>query len=180
MIEKKELIEIGKFQKTHALKGELNALLKVDAEYVEDKNPLIIETDGIPVPFFAESVRPKGTESYLIKLEGVDSIEEANELVNSIIYAPRKSLEEYAGEELLLDDDLEGFKVVDRNFGEIGMLEYIDSSTENELLVVQSQEGETVYIPLADDFIVDIDQNNRIINTSLPEGLLNLNKKTEK
>lgn len=180
MIEKKELVEIGKFQKTHALKGELNALLDVDPEYVEDKHPLIIETDGIPVPFYAESIRPKGASSYLIKLDGVDSVEDANELVNSVIYAPRKALEEYAGEEMLLDDDLEGFRVVDRNFGEIGVLEYIDSSTENELLVVKTPEDEEVFIPLVDDFIVDIDQKNGIINTSLPEGLLDLNKKTEK
>lgn len=180
MIEKKELVEIGKFQKTHALKGELNALLDIDPEYVEDNGALIIETDGIPVPFYAESIRPKGASSYLIKLEGVDSIEEADELVNSVIYAPRTALEDYMGNDFLLDDDLVGCKVIDRDFGEIGELEYIDSATENELLVVRTPDGEEVFIPLVDDFIVDIDHDNGIINTSLPEGLLDLNKKPEK
>lgn len=179
MIEKKELIEIGKFQKTHALKGELNAVLNIDPEYVEEGNPLIIETDGIPVPFYAESIRPKGASSYLIKLEGVDSVEEADELVNNLIFAPRKDVEDYMGEELLLGDDLEGYRVVDKDLGEIGVLESIDSSTENELFVVRTPDDEEVYIPIVDDFIVDIDQENEIINTSLPEGLVDLNVKGE-
>ena len=179
MIEKKELIEIGKFQKTHALKGELNAVLNIDPEYVEEGNPLIIETDGIPVPFYAESIRPKGASSYLIKLEGVDSVEEADELVNNLIFAPRKDVEDYMGEELLLGDDHEGYRVVDKDLGEIGVLESIDSSTENELFVVRTPDDEEVYIPIVDDFIVDIDQENGIINTSLPEGLVDLNVKGE-
>lgn len=179
MIEKKELIEIGKFQKTHALKGELNAVLNIDPEYVEEGNPLIIETDGIPVPFYAESIRPKGASSYLIKLEGVDSVEEADELVNNLIFAPRNDVEDYMGEELLLGDDLEGYRVVDKDLGEIGVLESIDSSTENELFVVRTPDDEEVYIPIVDDFIVDIDQENGIINTSLPEGLVDLNVKGE-
>ena len=179
MIEKKELIEIGKFQKTPALKGELNAVLNIDPEYVEEGNPLIIETDGIPVPFYAESIRPKGASSYLIKLEGVDSVEEADELVNNLIFAPRNDVEDYMGEELLLGDDLEGYRVVDKDLGEIGVLESIDSSTENELFVVRTPDDEEVYIPIVDDFIVDIDQENGIINTSLPEGLVDLNVKGE-
>ena len=39
MIKEEELIEIGKFQKTHALKGELNALLDVGPEYLEERQP---------------------------------------------------------------------------------------------------------------------------------------------
>ncbi|MDE6338284.1 MAG: ribosome maturation factor RimM [Muribaculaceae bacterium] len=180
MIDKKDLIEVGKFQKTHALKGEFNAILDIDPEYVEDKCPLIIEIDGIPVPFYAESIRPKGASSFLIKLEGIDNVEEANELVNSVIYAPRKDVEDYMGEELLLGDDLEGFRVVDKDLGEIGELESIDDSTENQLFIVRTHDGEEVFIPIVDDFIVDIDQENRIINTSLPEGLVELNMKSDK
>ena len=44
MIDKDKLIEIGKFQRTHALKGELNAILDVPEDYVEDGNPLVVFT----------------------------------------------------------------------------------------------------------------------------------------
>lgn len=179
MIEKKDLVEIGKFQKTHALKGELNAILDIDPQYVEDGEPLIIETDGIPVPYYAESIRSKSASTYLIKLDGVDSVEDASELVNSVIYALRKDLENYIGEELMLGDDLIGYRVIDHYFGEIGELEYVDNSTENELFVVRSESGDEIYVPIVDDFITDIDDENQIIHTRLPEGLLELNKKKE-
>lgn len=178
MIDKNNLIEIGKFQRTHALKGELNAILDIPEEYVEDGNPLVIETDGIPVPYYAESIRQKGATSYLIKLDGVDTVEDASELVNSPISVPKDVLQEYVGD-VIYDDDLEGFWVVDKHFGEIGILEYIDDSTENELMVVKTPEEEEIYIPIVDDFIINIDEENKEIHTSLPEGLITLNRKEE-
>ncbi len=132
MIEKKDIVEIGKFQKTHALKGELNALLNVPEEYVEDGNPLIVEMDGILVPFYAESVRPKGATSFLVKLQGIDSQDAAREMVNSVIFAPKTLASDYfgdEGEELIFNDDLEGFKVVDCQLGEIGMLISVNDYT---------------------------------------------------
>lgn len=175
MIDKEKLVEIGKFQKTHALKGELNAILDIPEEYVKDGNPLIIETDGIPVPYYAESIRGKGTTSFLIKLEGVDSVEDAAEFVNSAILVPRDELQDYVGD-VMLEDDLEGFKVIDSFEGEIGTLEFIDDTTENELMVVRTPDDEEIYIPLADEFIIDINEERREIHTSLPEGLVSLNK----
>ncbi len=179
MIDKNNLAEVGKFQKTHALKGELNAVLDIPEEYVEDGNPLIVESEGIPVPFYAESIRSKGATSFLIKLEGVDSVEEASELVNSAIYAPKDKLQEYVGE-VMFEDDLEGFRVIDTRFGDIGELEYIDDSTANQLMVIRTPEGEELYIPLVDDFITDIDDDEREIHTSIPEDLLSLNRKDDK
>ena len=159
MIDKEKLVEIGKFQKTHALKGELNAILDIPEEYVKDGNPLIIETDGIPVPYYAESIRGKGTTSFLIKLEGVDSVEDAAEFVNSAILVPRDELQDYVGD-VMLEDDLEQDRY----------------TTENELMVVRTPDDEEIYIPLADEFIIDINEERREIHTSLPEGLVSLNK----
>lgn len=180
MIDKDKLIEIGKFQRTHALKGELNAILDVPEDYVEDGNPLVVFTEGIPVPYYAESIRPKGATSFLIKLEGVDSMEEASELVNAAIYADKVALGEYMEEEdMMLEDDLHGFRVVDSTAGDIGELDYIDDSTENRLLVVEGRDGEEIFIPLAEGIITEIDEEHRTIHTSLPEGLLDLNRKND-
>lgn len=178
MIEKKDLIEAGKFQKTHALKGELNVILDIPQEYVEDGHPVIVETEGIPVPYYAEAIRPKGATSFLIKLEGVDSMEDAAELVNSAVYVPKDMLREYT-EDGMFEDDLEWFKVIDMHLGEIGELEYIDDTTENRLMIVRTSGGEEIYIPLVGDFIINIDEDNREIRTSIPEGLLSLNRKKD-
>lgn len=179
MIEKKELVEIGKFQKTHALRGELNALINVDESYVEDGNPLIIEVEGIPVPFYAESIRPKGATSFLVKLKGIDNVEDANEMVNKDIFAIRNELEPYMDEDTLLEDDLVGFDVIDETHGRLGKLEYIDDSTQNQLLVVSTDSGDELFIPLVEDFIQEIDDENSVIRTSIPDGLLELNRKDD-
>ena len=179
MIDKNRITEIGKFQKTHALRGELNALLNIDEAYVEDGNPLIIDMEGIPVPFYAESIRPKGATSFLIKLKGIDDVDEANQLVNKDIFALRGDLEPYIEDGDMLQDDIIGYEVEDENFGLIGKLEYIEDSTQNELLVVRTSGDEEIFIPLVSDFIKEIDEEHSRIITSLPEGLVNLNRHTQ-
>ncbi|MDE7402607.1 MAG: ribosome maturation factor RimM [Muribaculaceae bacterium] len=178
MIEKSEIIEIGKFQKTHALKGELNALTDVDPDFLTDNHPLILDVDGIYVPFYAESIRPKGSESYLIKLKGVDSCEEAQKLVNKTIYVLRKDIVDYYDDENLeFADDFEGYTIIDSNLGEIGEIVEVDDSTANVLFLVRDKSDNTLYIPVADEFIDEIDDDNHIVRTTLPDGLVNLNIK---
>lgn len=70
MITTDEITSIGKFHKTHALKGELNAMLDIDAEFLDTEHPLIMDIDGIFVPFYCETVRPKSHFSSLVKLQG--------------------------------------------------------------------------------------------------------------
>lgn len=184
MIESKDITAVGRFQKTHALKGELNVLLDIDAEYFEEGNAAIVELDGIYVPFFTESVRPKGSSSWLIKLEGVDSEQEARKFVNLTVYAEKGKLAEFLGmedEEILDEDDLVGYEIHDNFTGSlVGIIKAIDTSTQNMLFIVETPQGEDVYIPAVDEFITEIDDDNRRIWMNLPEGLIDLNMKTDK
>lgn len=179
MIKPEEITSIGRLQKTHALKGELNVLLDIDPEYLEAGNPAIIDIDGIFVPFYVESVRGKGSFSYLVKFDGIDSEFEAKKLVNKTLYALRDKLKEYIAEnydeDYALYDDLIGWSIIDSEIGEIGTVKEIDTNTENELFIVETADGKTVYIPLTEDFIDEIDEEAHIIRMNLPEGLLDLN-----
>lgn len=176
MIKKEDIVEIGKFQKTHALKGELNALLDIDSEYIEENKPVIVEMDGIFVPFYAESVRPKSSESFLLKLKDIDSQEKAQQFVNKIIYGLRSDLVDYYDDpDMELAADFVGFTVNDRRLGEIGKVVEIDDTTANVLFVIESPEGKTVYVPVAEEFIIAIDRDRMMIETSLPDGLVDLN-----
>lgn len=180
MIREEDVVEIGKFQKTHALRGELNAILDVEPEYLEDHNPLIVVVDGIRVPFYAESVRPKGTTSYLVKLDGVNDVEEAGKFVNKAIYGLRRDLVDYYDvpeEEIVFDSDLIGYDVEDVELGYVGKVIDIDDSTINTLLVVDGSDGD-IYIPYNEDFIDAIDDENSKIIMDLPEGLVHLNTKS--
>lgn len=179
MIKIEEITTVGKLQKTHALKGELNVLLEIDPDYFSSGNPAIIDIDGIFVPFFAETVRQKGSFSYLMKFEGIDSELEARKLVNSTVYALRDKLKEYMSEthdeEFALYDDMIGWTIEDSVSGSIGKVVDIDTNTENELFIVETSEKNIVYIPLTEDFINKIDEDSHTIHMSLPSGLLDLN-----
>lgn len=184
MISQKELKEVGKFQKTHALKGELNALLDIDPDYLTEGNAIVVDVDGIFVPFYASSVRTKGSHSYLVKLDGIDSEEEAKGFVNKTIYALRSQLAPFLDldeEEIYDDDDLEGYQIIDADSDEtIGKIIHVDSSTENVLFVLETQDGEEAFVPAVDDFITEIDDDDKIVKMNLPEGLIDLNRKGEK
>lgn len=179
MILEEEITAVGKLQKTHALKGELNALLDIDPEYLAEGYPAILDIDGIYVPFYAESIRPKGHFSYLVKFQDIDSEIEARKLVNKTIYALREPLKEFMldnyDEEYALYDDLIGWTVETADGNVIGKITEIDTNTENELFIVDNPDGNTVYIPISDDFIEEVDEEGRRIVMDLPEGLLDLN-----
>ena len=179
MIRKDDILPVGKFQRTHALKGELNVLLDIAPEFFEEGYPLIVDMDGIMVPFYVESIRPKGTSSFLIKIEGVDSESEAKQFVNKAVGAERKELSEFIGEEFRIADDMAGYKIVDEEHGEIGVLDHIDDSTENALFVVNAPDGDEILIPVVDAFILSVDDDNETIHTSLPRELLDINSAEE-
>ncbi|MDE6560813.1 MAG: ribosome maturation factor RimM [Muribaculaceae bacterium] len=179
MITEEEITSVGKLLKTHALKGELNMLLDIDPGYLEEGNPAVLDIDGIYVPFYAESIRTKGSFSYLVKFDGIDSEIEAKKLVNKTVYALRDRLKEYMlenyDEEYALYDDLVGYTIEDIDAGIIGKVVEIDTNTENELFIVETPDGNTVYIPLTEDFIEKMDEDNKTITMRLPDGLLDLN-----
>lgn len=180
MIDQQEITAIGKFQKTHALKGELNAILDVDESFLLDNHAAIVEIDGLFIPFFVKTIRPKGTTSYLIKLDGIDSEEEARSFVNKTIYALKSELAPFLNldeNEIMEEDDLIGYRIIDNTSGEeIGIIDSIDSSTDNLLFIVTNSSDDTFLIPAVDDFINEIDDTKKIIRMHLPDGLLELNK----
>lgn len=170
MILKDEIIEAGKFLKPHGLKGELNAITTYDAAILESDYPIIAEMDGIYVPFFAESVRIKGSFSALVKFDDVNSAEEARRFVNKLFYLRKKDVAKFLEceiDELEMDEDYIGFDVYEAHLGYIGRVVDIDDSTENVLLEVELPEDSdadtdagSIYIPFVDNFIDYIEDFN--------------------
>lgn len=178
MIREEDLFPIGKFQKTHALKGELNAVFDIDEDFLDEDYPLIIDLDGIFVPFYTESWRPKGSSACLLKLEGVDNEGEARKFVNKTIFGRKEDVRDFVGEEDIHSlDGLAGYDVEITGHGILGKVSGIDDNTANVLLIVERPDGSEVYLPLAEDFIDAIDDDNRTLRMTVPEGLLSINDK---
>lgn len=174
MIRAEDIVEIGSFHKPHGIKGELSAGFDYDIE-PDSLRCVIIEIDGIFVPFFIESWRSRGPGRYLIKLEGVDDEAAAADFSNHTVYA-------VADEVNLPEDDEEGFYLYDLigfsvydNENPIGTIDKIDDTTENILFHVLTDSGKTVFIPFVDEWIQEYDFEDKTIRMSLPEGIINLN-----
>lgn len=176
MIQESEIIKAGKFLKTHALGGELNVYSDYDAEILTKGYPVIVNRDGIFVPFYVESLRSKGLHGSLVKLEGVDSAVEAMPFVNGLFWLRRKDVAEFLEleeDELENEDDFDGMTLIDRKFGEIGVITYVDYSTPNILLSVRLKgapdDAEPVLVPLDFDFITAKDEDEKVLEVNFPE-----------
>lgn len=181
MIKREELTTAGMFTKTHGVKGELSALLSVPYMLFDEHSMFICDIDGIFVPFYIESIRSKGSQGALIKPEDVNNEEKAKLFVGKDIYILKASLMEYEqrhpqeAEQGAYADDLIGYEVRDINLGLLGTITDIEDSTANLLFIVHTPEDKTLYIPVAEPFIKSINPQTGTIETTLPEGLVNLN-----
>lgn len=179
MITRDQLIEIGHFNKTHGVNGEVNASLQIEVEHLPSLSCLVCDMDGIYVPFFVEAMRPKGATTVLLTIDGFTSEQEVATLVGKDIFALKSDYDELANQVDEDDDELPldyfiGFRLTD-NDTPVGEIVDVDESTENALFIVRRDEETLVAIPAVDDLIISMDMTARVIDMDLPEGLLSIN-----
>ena len=159
MIKLSEIAEIGRFNKPHGIKGEISVSVGGNID-LDDVKCIIVRIEGIFVPFFINSVRPKTADTSLITIDGIDSEEKAQELTD---------------EDGLYASDLIGYEINDITSGNIGVIENINDSTQNILFIVRTPEGKELYIPVAEEFILSVDPDNGTVRTDIPIEILTLN-----
>lgn len=172
MIRKEDTYPIGRITKPHGLKGEVVFTFEDDIFDRTECPYLICEIDGILVPFFMEEYRFKSDSSALVKFEDIDSIDQAQQLIGSEVFFENKYVEEGDAEEVSLNYFI-GFTVTDTDGTTIGTITGIDDQTENWLFRVETPSAD-VLIPAHEDFIMDINHQDKTIEMDLPEGLLDL------
>ena len=168
MIKQEDVYRIGRLGKAHGVKGEISLLCDDDVFDRVDADYLVLDVDGILVPFFIEEYRFRTDSVVLVKFDGIDTQERARELTGSDVYFPRALADESDFPSLSM---LVGFAIVDADTGkQVGSIASIDNSTAN--LLFELEDGRL--IPAHDELIADIDQQARTIAMHLPDGLLDL------
>ena len=169
MIKKEDVYKIGRLGKAHGVKGEVSFQFDDDIFDTADADYLILDIDGILVPFFMEEYRFRNDSLALIKFCDVDTQQRASELTGCDVYFPRSIAEEQA--EGLSLSSLVGFDLIDANGNEkVGTIAAIDDTTQN--ILFELEDG--TLIPASDDLITDINTQQRQITMQIPEGLLTL------
>ena len=170
MITADQLTEIGRYNKPHGINGEISASFDCDSMIVGELSTLVSPMDGIFVPFFAENIRPKNGDTLLLQIEGIHNEAMAKRLVNSPIYALTEEMPE---QDDVYCDFFIGFTITEPDGNVVGKIADVDDSTENALFIVENK-GNTIYVPISEDFIISIDENKKTIVMDLPQGLLEI------
>lgn len=179
MIRKEEVYKIGVFNKPHGVKGELSFTFTDDIFDRVDCDFFICLLDGIFVPFFIEEYRFRSDTTALVKLEDVDTAEQARMFTNVDVYFLRKYVEQADMSDGALSwEFFKGFKVKDEQLGDLGKIVDVENSTVNTLFIIDYQ-GRELLMPAQEEFILSLDEKKRSMIVSLPEGLLDLDNVDE-
>ena len=172
MIDKLNCLQIGSVTKSHGINGEAAILLNEGVYSDQIKASfLFLDLDGGLVPFKVNSIRDKSDSVMLVKFDLCKDEKDIVQLIGSTVWIDKK--------EVTVDDEnltlgmLIGYTVVDKINGNIGLVKELRDVDRNPLFVVQGKNGE-ILIPVADEFITEIDDRGKVIYLTTPDGLLEL------
>lgn len=170
MISFNDIAKVGRTQKPHGIKGEINVVFQ-KPEYADiDTDFYFLEIDGIPVPFFVEEFTYSTDVAARVKFEDVSDETKASAYANLNVYLPVEEVRKsHRGDEPSWDFFI-GYSIVSES-EHLGTIENVDDSTLNVLFIVKNDDNELL-IPATEDFIVNIDEEKRVITMNLPEGLI--------
>ena len=163
MITNEQVISIGRITRTHGKRGEIQC--QTSNEYWDnaDATFLILSINNILVPFRVLNWRGKGSDSLIFQLDHINDEQSAQQLIGYQAYMLASDLSEE--DELLPTwQSLTGYRVLDTDQGELGTIIHVDESTINTLITLDND----LLIPLHEDFIIDIDQENKLLTICLP------------
>lgn len=171
--DKSELHELGYFTKLHGYKGELTAYLDTEVlnDYQEVES-IFVEVKGQIIPYFVETLSSKTNKTVKVKLEGVDTEDQAKSLVKAKIFILKEDLSETDETRLELRSIL-GYEVIDHLKGNIGTVHQILELAGNPQLEIDFN-GKMILLPLHEDFIKKIDNEGKKVDVEAPEGLIDL------
>ena len=169
MIKAEDVYKIGRIGKAHGIKGEVSLQFDDDIFDRVDADYLVLDVDGILVPFYMEEYRFRNDSVCLVEFCDIDTQQRATELTGCDVYFPRALAEE--ADEMPSLASLVGFDIIEaKGNGRVGTIAAIDDQTAN--ILFELEDG--TLIPANDDLITDIDWEGKRITMNIPKGLLEL------
>jgi 16S rRNA processing protein RimM len=172
-MQKEDCFYLGKIVKKYSFKGEL--LAKIDAdqpELYEHLDAIFVQLRNNLIPFFIESSQLHKSELLRIKFEDVETEGDAEALLKCELYLPLELLPKLEGNKFYFHEVI-GFKMIDTNFGDVGVIKAINDSTAQSLFEVD-RDGLEILIPMNDEFIEEVNRKNKTITVETPAGLIDL------
>ena len=175
------MLQVAQVLKSNGTDGELVlGFREIAPEDINLKEPVFIIFDGLPVPFYIETFAKRGNTKALVRLTGICSMEDVEEISGKAVYIEEDQLPEMSIEEdgfaalvgwtLLtpaedLDEDDEPTLI------EVGEITDFLDIPKNPCIEVETENG-AVMIPLHEDLILSVDPEYQEIIMQIPAGLI--------
>lgn len=167
-----QYFKIGKLAASFGLKGELvlqhslgkkTAFKGLETIFIEERKDNFM-------PYFIATVTIKNDAEVYIKLEGIDTKETARKLTPKEVWITEEDFKKYASKSAPIA--MLGFHLVneEEDLGEI--IEVIEQP--HQILCAILLDGKEALIPIHGESLDKIDQKNRKVYVSLPDGLLDI------
>ena len=161
------MLKIAQVLKSNGRDGELLiSFFDMAPEDIDLEEPVFIEFDGLPVPFYFESFTQRGSSRALVRLTGVRSLRDAEELAGAAIYVEDDLYEDE-------EEDLTGWTVLQADGTPAGTVSAHEDIPGNPCIWVETGHGE-VLIPLHEELVLEVDEEKQTLRMEIPEGLLSL------
>jgi len=166
-------ILLGRVTKVKGYEGTVTIRLERSfTEEIPELNPVFLEIEGKPVPFFTTEPDNVGGGLLRLKLDGFESLQGLNEFAGCRVFLDAGKGELDPGKKI---NDIAGFKVLTKDKSLTGAIREIIENPGQRLINVETESGRRLLIPLHEDLIIKVDKKEKTILMDLPEGLTEIN-----
>ena len=168
-----DLLPVAQIVKSYDVNGEV--VIRFFSSILEDydikKEPVFINFDGLPVPFFITSLKKRGANGALVKFETINDMSHAEELLKKEILVDASTIDP---EDLDMDEDeamatfLIGFKVKDQNGKQVGEISEYYNYPSNPCIEIDGK----YLVPFNEELIIKLDPKKRVMAMTIAAGLL--------
>jgi len=166
-----EYLEVGQIVNTNGLKGTLKVKpLTDDITRFEDLETIYVQKGKDLVEFNIQDVK-YSKNMVLLKLEGIDNIEEAEKYKNLYLKINREDAVELEDDSYFIVDII-GCEVFTDVGDFLGKVIDVFPTGSNDVYTVRNSENKDILLPAIEDVVKDIDIENKKIIVHLLEGLI--------
>ena len=166
------MIYIGKLTKVYGNNGEL--ILKIENQDFVDfkiKEPVFVEINNRPVPFFIKDYSFKGNSSVVMKFDDIVTESRTLLLLNRKVYT---STGKKTKNKVVFDIfSLKGFTLFDNNSEQLGEITSVENYNSNIVLEVKYKK-KIILIPFNEDLVIELNIKSKQLFLSIHEGLMEL------
>ncbi|MDR3271892.1 MAG: ribosome maturation factor RimM [Flavobacteriaceae bacterium] len=163
---------LGTITRTHGLQGHL--VVKLDTDNPQAYNNLesvLADFNHVPVPFFIKQCSLLGNNALKIKFE--DESIDVQKFIGIDLYLPLSSLPPLQGKQFYYHEII-GFDLQNENRWSAGKITAVHDNSPQVCFIIKTPEEKELYIPIINDWIIDVNRSERFISMTLPEGILDL------